>query len=217
MRNEYTLNEMFFREWSPEMSYVLGYTYADGGMDRNKYRIRYASKDKEQLEMLQMLFNSDKPIAEAANQNGRWFTFNVQNKTIYSDLRKLGIFPNKSLTMRLPEIPQEFAVDFIRGYFDGDGCIYEVKRKRPTPGMEVDFATGSSDFANQFTDLLNRTIGNFFSSKLKRKNYYSIRTSNQGSEAFYNAVYKKNCPHLKRKKDKFEEILTKRKNISRIR
>lgn len=210
MRNTYTLNESFFRDWSPEMSYLLGYIYADGSMDRGKYRIRFASIDIDQLETVRTLFKSDRPITEASNKNGKWYEFNVQNKQIYSDLRNLGIYPNKSLTMRLPNIPDAYKRDFVRGYFDGDGCVYEVKRKRPTPGMETDFATGSKDFGSQFTALLNDIVGNYFSCKMKRKNYYNIRTNNVGSEKFYETIYYEGCIHLKRKSDKFKSILTKR-------
>lgn len=210
MRKTYTLNKKFFREWSSEMAYLLGYIYADGSMDRKKYRIRISSVDKDQLETVRSLIDSNKPISSASNKNGSWYNFNIQNKEIYADLRKLGIFPNKSLTMRLPNIPKAYKIDFIRGYFDGDGSIQRVKRKRPTPGMEVDFATGSKDFAEKFTIMLNDVIDDKFYFKKKRVNYYNIRCSTSGAESFYNKVYYKNCIHMKRKKEKFENIIEER-------
>ena len=40
------------------------------------------------------------------------------------DLISLGCIPQKSLRLSsLPNIPQEFMCDFIRGFVDGDGCI----------------------------------------------------------------------------------------------
>lgn len=46
---------------------------------------------------------------------------------MYTDLLKLGLYPNKSLTVKFPDIPQKFINHFVRGYFDGDGCIYFEK------------------------------------------------------------------------------------------
>lgn len=41
-----------------------------------------------------------------------------------SRLRKIGLYPNKSLTIdKLPSIDKKLIRHFIRGYFDGDGSI----------------------------------------------------------------------------------------------
>ena len=41
-----------------------------------------------------------------------------------SRLRKIGLYPNKSLTIdKLPNIDKKLMRHFIRGYFDGDGSI----------------------------------------------------------------------------------------------
>ncbi|GIM28208.1 hypothetical protein CPJCM30710_08740 [Clostridium polyendosporum] len=42
-----------------------------------------------------------------------------------SDLRKLGVVPNKLfLISKVPQIPDYLIRHFIRGYFDGDGSIF---------------------------------------------------------------------------------------------
>ena len=42
------------------------------------------------------------------------------------DLRKFGLGNNKAKNVEeLPNISEELIRHFIRGYFDGDGCIYE--------------------------------------------------------------------------------------------
>ena len=46
------------------------------------------------------------------------------------DLIKLGCIPRKSFSLSsIPNIPQEFIYDFIRGFADGDGCICYNKSK----------------------------------------------------------------------------------------
>lgn len=212
MSKLYTVNEKFFSDWSPEMAYVLGFIYADGNMSRDAYKIRIDSKDIQILEDIRVAMDSTHPVSKQKNKNGYWYELMVSNKALYGDLRKLGVFPNKSLTMRLPEIPIEYMKDFIRGYFDGDGCIYEVKRKRPTPGLEIDFATGSKDFAIKIINVLNENVHVSIRLTNPRKNYYRIRGWNQASEAIFDYMYSENPTlYLKRKYDKFLDIMSKRK------
>ena len=81
--------------------------------------------------------------------------------------------------------------------------------------MEIDFATGSKVFAKQFTEMLNGCIAPKFYFKEKRANYYNIRCATSGAELFYKKVYYLDSVHLKRKKDKFEEIMKERKGLYR--
>lgn len=209
MRKTYALNEKFFSDWSSEMAYVLGYIYADGYVGRDEAKIRIASHDLDMLEKIKDVMGYGGPILNGSNQNGTWYELNIRRLALYHDLRGLGVFPNKSLTMRFPDVPSHYLPDFIRGYFDGDGCIYEVPRKRPTPGMEVDFATGSKDFAESLLNILQTEVHTSFKLYHKRKNYYNIRGWNQASEALYTYMYNGNI-HMTRKFEKFNEILNKR-------
>jgi hypothetical protein len=40
-----------------------------------------------------------------------------------NSLEKIGMTPNKSLTLEFPNIDESLYSHFIRGYMDGDGCI----------------------------------------------------------------------------------------------
>lgn len=48
----------------------------------------------------------------------------IANKKIISDLSKIGLVPNKSLSLDFPDIPSDYARHFIRGCWDGDGSVY---------------------------------------------------------------------------------------------
>lgn len=211
MSNTYTVNEKFFSEWSPEMAYVLGFIYADGNMSRNAYKIRISSKDRQILEDIKRVMSSTHSIKEESNKFGTWYTLSISNKKIYSDLRKLGVYPNKSLSMRMPKVPKELVHHFIRGYFDGDGCIYEIKRKRPTPGIEIDFATGSKYFAKSIIKILHEMVHESFKLSRPRRNYFRIRGWNKASKAMFEFMYKDATIYLKRKFDKFKDILDRKK------
>ena len=49
---------------------------------------------------------------------------------LVSKLKALGVVPNKSAIIQLPNIEYSLYKHFIRGYFDGDGYLNGVKRKR---------------------------------------------------------------------------------------
>jgi hypothetical protein len=61
---------------------------------------------------------------------------------IYKDIEALGGTERKSLTVEFPEVPQRYLHDFIRGYFDGDGCIMRLKGNR----INSAFTCGSKQF-----------------------------------------------------------------------
>src|SRR5690606_36171752 len=54
--------------------------------------------------------------------------FRVSSKRMFKDLEKLGCGQKKTGYETFPDIPTELRRHFIRGYFDGDGCIsyYDV-------------------------------------------------------------------------------------------
>jgi hypothetical protein len=50
-------------------------------------------------------------------------TFSIYNTKIVSDLYKHGCVNNKTFKIKLPKLREDLIRHFIRGYFDGDGCI----------------------------------------------------------------------------------------------
>jgi intein/homing endonuclease len=54
------------------------------------------------------------------------------SKKIRQTIESYGIGNNKTFKLHnLPDnLPKEFLVDYIRGFFDGDGSIYEPKGKK---------------------------------------------------------------------------------------
>ena len=57
----------------------------------------------------------------------------VRQQKLFNEFKKLfelGCLNNKTQKIRLPNLSNELMPHFIRGYFDGDGSIYKIK-KRP--------------------------------------------------------------------------------------
>jgi hypothetical protein len=112
-------------------------------------------------------------IIQKTNGKKKYRLAIVSNK-MSKDLSNLGAIPNKSLILEFPKnIPDELMCHFIRGYFDGDGCIWNGKPKRMIvknerkPGefreklvhnVKFNF-TGNPKFINDLQDYLINKLG----------------------------------------------------------
>lgn len=155
---KHAVNKKFFKSWSPNMAYVLGYIYADGCLIDCSYirasYIKITSVEKDSLERIRTMMSSEHKITSAKSlyKNGRdIYLLKIGSNEIYDHLLKLGLYSNKSLTIKFPDVPKKFISHFIRGYFDGDGCIYFEKALSYTGRMIIKrirtiFTSGSKLF-----------------------------------------------------------------------
>ena len=155
---KYQVNENFFYKWTGEMAYVLGFLYADGSLEdasylRGKY-IRASSIDEYSIVLIQQILKADHPIIKIINKSHSGHTkyfIRIGSKKMYASLEKRGLYPNKSLTIEFPKIPGKYLADFIRGYFDGDGCVFLEMGKGKTGAriikkLSTIFTSGSNKF-----------------------------------------------------------------------
>lgn len=66
----------------------------------------------------------DNKISFRAKQKA--YRIAIYSKELALDLIKLGCFQNKSLILKFPteqQVPKHLIHHFMRGYFDGDGCV----------------------------------------------------------------------------------------------
>jgi intein/homing endonuclease len=115
-------------------AYLLGFIAADGCLYHNKgcytLEIELAQKDKEHLEKINFhLTKNFIQIRERERKGYRSVRLFITNKTLSSNLQRHGIVPAKSLILQPPKISPKFVSHWIRGYFDGDGCITYGKTK----------------------------------------------------------------------------------------
>ena len=160
------------------MAYVLGYLFADGSMyksARGSY-INVTSVDKSTIKKIKFLLKSEHTIRVVKPRFVRFkhqdkiyktktaYTLRVGNQALYQDLLKLGMYPDKSLTIGFPVIPIRALPHFIRGYFDGDGCVYLEKGKGLTQEsilkrLSVIFTSGSEYFLTGLRQILEKNLG----------------------------------------------------------
>lgn len=158
------VNEDFFKHWTANMAYLLGFLLADGTFDitnRGGYYFGFHICDKDLLVSLRKVLGSTHKISERKVKIGELPRYRLQigSKTMCQDLLNLGVVPQKTKQLTIPLIPHQFVFDFIRGYFDGDGNVWSGtinnKRVTPTHVLQVTFTSGSCPFLFALRSLLN--------------------------------------------------------------
>lgn len=212
----YYVNDSFFSNQNSDMAYLLGFIMADGNVSKrdNRLQIVLQEQDKDFLESIYQKIGGS-PVTSYLVKNKyptvRWQCMSGQIK---KDLAEYGIVPNKTGLAEIPKkLDKIFYPDFIRGYFDGDGSIYE------------DNSIGLS-FVSHNIEIL-QDILNFFEKNNIPKvsiytdyrgniNYY-IRYRSQAALKIYDIFYyNSSCWCLPRKFKKFTDIIQKRKNSTRL-
>lgn len=182
---KHQLNESFFKEWSNEMAWVLGLIVTDGCLNKDQYTITIAQKSTEILRKIANVMNSDFII----NKNNTPSLL-LNSKTMYKDLEKIGITPNKSLTTKIPNIPEQYLPHFIRGVIDGDGWIQDK-------GYVMNITTASIDFANGLYNIFAQWNLKTEIKPFKTKNnkpYYRVWIKGKTSvQAVAKIIYNDDC------------------------
>lgn len=209
----------FFKTWNPEMAYILGFFAADGNMvttKRNTHFVSLSSADRDILQKVQKEMKSDHKLSERRTETGCLYRFQIGSKVIFEDLNVLGFTERKSNRMIMPNIPNQYVPDFVRGYFDGDGNVWvgvlNKNRSNPTSVIQVAFTSGSKIFLIGLLDLLRKhgiKNGSLFTSKTKNFSRLHLSTLDalKLSEIMYNRQPKL---YLKRKKLRFDQFRSKR-------
>ena len=196
----YKVNDAFFDRWSAEMSYVLGFLYADGSLEdasyiRGKY-LRVTNTDRDRIEAIRKSLDSAHTIVQhdKGGNYKRRYLLRIGNSKIYDRLFALGLTPHKSLTMKLPKVPTKHFGSFVRGYFDGDGCVYLEMRTTGRPKkLQTVFTSGSKAFLEQLHLQLQAHAGIAGSGLYRHGSTlgaYQLRYSSEDSSRLYKLMYR---------------------------
>ncbi len=208
------VNKKFFKKWTDEMAYVLGFIFADGNIIKTKRDTWFLSiqiTDREILYKMRDCLSSNHKISKRVLKENHKTLYRLQigSKEICNDLMKFCITPRKSKNMIFPEIPQKFQPHFIRGYFDGDGHVWHGKNKKGNLVIITGFTSGSIVFLNELKRILFELGILGGSIVFKEKGYclqYSIKDSFKLSKIMYNGISQKNQLFLNRKKIVFDKL-----------
>ncbi|MCA0983133.1 endonuclease [Halobacillus yeomjeoni] len=164
-RRKYEVNEDYFKTWSNNMAYILGFFAADGHVHETSQVISFSQKEKLILDRIRNELGSNHPIVK--NKKTGVYTLNINSKIVKQDIIRLhGIYPQKSLTLKFPHIPDPFLHHFIRGYFDGDGYINYNKK-------QVCIVSGSLGFLSTMHEIIKMlNVKTIFSQKEKQSRLF---------------------------------------------
>lgn len=199
------INHNYFKVINDEhKAYWLGFLYADGYNNEKFYQVEITLKDEDKyiLEELKKDCESIYDIKyKEVNLNGKVFPCNrltLYSKEISQDLKKLGCMQKKSLIIKFPteeQVPDNLIHHFMRGYFDGNGCI-----------------SGNNFMLNSTKDFLDEYIRRLRNNTdISKAGYFSIdgqghrwsHASKRDLQKIFNYLYKDATIYLHRKHNKF--------------
>ncbi len=208
-----SVDKNFFKHWSNNMAYVLGFFSADGYITKNNRGAEFLCieiTDIDLLTKIKMQLKSNHKISQRKNTGKTTYRLQIGSIDMCQDLRNLGLTERKTKNLTLPKIPEKYVKDFVRGYFDGDGNVWvgeiHKDRKKSMIALRVVMTSCSVDFLNSLKIRLEAfQIRNGVISKGKG-NFYRLTYSILNSLKLYDFMYNMRTSNLflARKKDVFE-------------
>jgi hypothetical protein len=142
--------------------------------------------------------------------------FRINQKEICYQLEALGCVSNKSLILEFPTtVPNELIHHFLRGYSDGDGCIYKnklQKTKTSKPYINTIWKfVSTKQFCNETAKILKEQLDINCSQSLSRPKTNQITTTlsvggNLQVMKVLDWLYKNATIYLPRKYEKYLEF-----------
>lgn len=202
----YCINERYFENIdTEEKAYFLGMLMSDGYIAKQLYNtcigLALQKRDRYIVERLNSIISPGKKIYEYKN-SCKW---SVLSKVMAEDLAKYGIVENKSYSDYVfPIIPKHLERHFIRGYFDGDGCI-TIKK---TGYNVISFCSYSRVFLESLASkLLEYGIKTRPIFSAKDRVFYTLYLSGKENKSvFKKFLYEDATIFLIRKHEKFKGI-----------
>jgi len=214
----YKINEDVFDLIDTELkAYTLGFIYADGNIKGHKntsysFRMELAKADLSILQSISTLFYNGKPSITYREPrtstfcggrkctNTGSYVLNVNNKRVYEALIKLG-FGLKHERNAIPSMPEDLKHHFIRGLFDGDGCVSTIGKHYRYDLM------GTKPLLTEIAEYLEGMGCDKFNISHYKSYCHKMSKGGRVNVAFFrDIIYKDATIFLARKYDKFKVI-----------
>lgn len=197
----YEFNENYFQNIDAEdKAYWLGILLSDGNLYKTQMTLKLKRADRSHLEKFKLALNSEHPIHDDVSPEGHEFSiFLIGSKKLSIQLKNIGVIPNKTFIVQFPKIDQKLYSHFIRGYFDGDGCMY-TKNKHHTWSIY----SASPKFIKKLLKILK------IETKLEFNQYDNVLSLSKKDDIIEleQYLYKDASIFLQRKRDKFLEAIS---------
>lgn len=196
-------NENFFDSIdTEEKAYWLGFIYADGCIMQNTYSFELGLSTQDEGHIIK--FIKDIAFTGKIYYKKNSISCCLRSKHFWTILNSYGCVPKKSLKLVFPNEnifkDKTLIRHFIRGYFDGDGCISQyVHQTIVSPHIEV---IGTKLFLQEILKH-SKCDAKFKHDNRHSENTFSLEFTKQNGIDFINYLYQNCSIYLDRKFQKF--------------
>ncbi len=215
-RREYDIDVTYFDKIdTPNKAYIMGLFYADGCNKTSKHQVDISlqEEDRHILEEIKQEMKTNRPLSfknyHDKNPNHKnQYKLSITNKHISETLYSLGMVDAKSLVLEFPEwLSEDLYSHFIRGYFDGDGCLY-LGGDRGNPEVSI---VSTIMFIEKIQEILDKQMGVVMRIKTQKQHKpitkVGVITGKHKIASFLTWIYRDADLKLNRKYQKYQQFM----------
>lgn len=197
--NRYIVDENYFKDIDTEgKAYFLGLMYSDGSVSQNQFYLKL--KDEGVIQQFKQELKAETPIRRIEKP---WdaYILEVSCKRLCQHLINQGCVPNKTRVIQVPKLREDLYRHFIRGFFDGDGCL-QLQDK--IYHCRFDLTSASLQFLEQLRPIITaKALTNGSLQKETNYDVWHLNYSGHQVSQILDWLYKDSHFYMKRKHDKY--------------
>lgn len=229
INRRHSLNTHFFDTIHDEdQAYWLGFLWADGSWSKtaprcsgpNRLNLSQKLSEVNHLRLFLKTIEADYSIRQinSGYGSGSAMTVNINSRPLCVSLEQLG-FARKDQRIHIPPIPSSLLHHFVRGYFDGDGClsVYQQTIGNTIINRQEWSLTGHPEFIANIRQLIEQNVD--VSQRVKIKTYkrtdkaVTLRYGKKSDIfALYDYMYRDATVYLDSKYQQFVEFFNREKS-----
>lgn len=225
-RYPYICDYNFFKNIdSEEKAYWLGFIYADGWISINRNTnsgvvgIQLQLYDEGHLKKFNKSINGNYKIITGErnctlnttnpDKLNKYCQIRIYSIDMVKDLMLYGVNSNKSYNITFPNLQEQLIRHFIRGFFDGDGCVRTRIRKLAS-GKNKKYP--SCDISCHEKNFLDSIRSHIYSKGINsyiypdKTNFRLYPSGLSDNLSFLDYIYKDSIIYLDRKYKRYQEI-----------
>lgn len=210
--NNFTLKHNFFDAVdTEEKAYFVGFIFADGcvSVRNNKISaitIALNARDRDIIDKFSNAINNTNIVSIRESNNRKIVSLSITSEQMANSLCMLGVMPQKTYKAKsLPQVPEEFIIPMLRGFFDGDGGIHYSKDKKR---IQISATAYSEEIVKEFQQKIDCLIQKDKSNKITgvENKYNAIWNGRTQSIKILHLLYDDAEVYLNRKYDLAQQI-----------
>lgn len=205
-------NEHIFDEIdSEEKAYWLGFFYADAyNSEQTKtFNITLQKRDAEHLKKIARFIGLPDSKVESDPDDNKHpsSSLRIYSKHFCQNMKDKGCMQGKSFLISFPRwLNSAYYNDFIRGYFDGDGCLTYRKNQREWKWALVSTDDVCSFIKDYFENSFGIKLAKEYISQTNNNTYEIVTSGNAKIQKICDILYKNSTIYLDRKYQKYLDL-----------